>query len=70
MNWRLIDRKVGPAGIDVILCELPGNAQTPWVTWKVSSAWPGHDTAILGRFWGNYHQTEGAARSDFIRRTC
>jgi hypothetical protein len=47
----------------VLLCYLPNNSVTPWVTW--SSATP---TGISGQSCGHYFDDAGEALADFDER--
>ena len=48
--------------VDVVLCKLPGNPVTPYVTW-VRTKRDGET------YWGHYHKDIVAAAKDFAERT-
>lgn len=63
---RLPDRE-GRQPCEIILCELPGNTLTPFVTWQRNDPARGGDG---GRYWGHYFADyeEAKARKDFETR--
>jgi hypothetical protein len=46
----------------VLLCSLPNNSITPWVTWR-SDTPKGND-----RYWGHYFRNYAEAREDYELR--
>jgi hypothetical protein len=47
----------------VVLCELPDNTVTPYVTWRTESLTEGAE-----RYWGHYHYTYEEAKAEFEAR--
>lgn len=60
-EYEILNKKTVANGF-IILCHLPWNKTTPWVTWKT----PFEDITQVGA--GLYHRTEDAARVDFSNR--
>ncbi len=47
----------------VILCYLPGNKRTPWVTWRTST-----ENGYEDKYWGHYHNSLPDAEEDYLMR--
>ena len=61
MNYEVLKEKPHVHGSSIVLCRLPDNEVTPFVTW--------HRNNRDGSFyWGNYHQTITDAEEDFNTR--
>ena len=60
-EYEILNKKAVSNGF-IILCHLPWNRATPWVTWKT----PFEDVTQVSD--GTYHRTEDAARVDFSNR--
>ena len=68
LDVRPLPDRAGCQPAEIILCELLGNDETPYVTWQRNAPARGGDG---GRYWGHYfNQREGlgAARHDFMTR--
>jgi hypothetical protein len=67
--FKILDRKPCRHGGEIILCYLPHNKVTPWVTWRYETDENGNSM----RFWGHYYyDSEGldVAREFFKSRRC
>lgn len=51
----------GTLAHQIILAYAPGNSM-PWITWYRSV------DSDKARFWGHYHESEAAARNDYLHR--
>lgn len=55
----------GAQPAEIVLCRLPGNKATPYVTWQRNIPEQGGDGAT---YWGHYHNSLEAALSDYQER--
>lgn len=61
IDTKSMPERSGSMSAEIILCELPGNAATPFVTWQ-------RNKADQSKYWGHYFNTYQAARDDFHAR--
>lgn len=65
-DFIIIDARLrDPADVSdyVLLCKLPDNGVTPYVTWR-----SGGPNGEGGRYWGHYHRDLDSALADFKTR--
>lgn len=56
-----LPHKDGHMEAEIVLCYLPDNKVTPYVTWQ-------HNLKDNAYYWGHYFSTENEARADFGER--
>ena len=61
----LLERKPkigGRSDSEIVLCKLPNNPSTPYVTWQ-------RNKDEQSCYWGHYHRDLAAAHKDYLERT-